>query len=372
MGRVDLFLCGDVMTGRGVDQILAHPSEPEIYESYLRDARRYVALVEQTSGPIARPADFSYVWGDALDELRRAAPDARIVNLETSVTRSAEPWPGKGIHYRMHPRNVPCLTAAKIDVCVLANNHVLDWGREGLVETLDTLHRAGLKTAGAGRSAAEAEAVAVVELGGERRVLVVGVAEPSSGVPSSWEARKGRPGVALIEALDEAQADAIGARLDRVRRPGDVAVASIHWGDNWGYEAPAEHVRFAHALVDRGVDVVHGHSSHHPRPIELYRGKPILYGCGDLINDYEGIGGHEEFRDELRLLYFVGFDQAALAGLRMTPMRIRKMRLERASRPDALWLKETLARVSAPYGTAIDLAEDGSLVASGAPSGPRL
>lgn len=68
----------------------------------------------------------------------RAAPDFRIINLETSITTS-EDWAPKDIHYRMHPANIPCLTVAKVDCCVLANNHVLDWGRSGLVETLETL-----------------------------------------------------------------------------------------------------------------------------------------------------------------------------------------------------------------------------------------
>ena len=99
--------------------------------------------------------------------------------------------------------------------------------------------------------------------------------------------------------------------LDRtrlIRRNTDVVVVSVHWGSNWGYDVPDAHVEFAHRLVDGGVDVVFGHSSHHPRPVEIYRGHPILYGCGDLINDYEGIGGHERFRDDLRLLYLVTLD----------------------------------------------------------------
>src|SRR5689334_12652302 len=128
MRHVTLFLCGDVMTGRGVDQILPHPSAPELFEPYMRDARDYVLLAEESAGPIPRPVGFEYIWGEALGELGRAKPHARIVNLETSVTRSDDAMPGKGIHYRMHPENVGCLTAAGVEVSVLANNHVLDWG----------------------------------------------------------------------------------------------------------------------------------------------------------------------------------------------------------------------------------------------------
>lgn len=83
-------------------------------------------------------------------------PDVRLINLETSVTPSDDYWKGKGINYRMHPDNVGCLTAAKIDVCALANNHVLDYGYGGLEETIATLTRAGLTVADAGRTLGEA------------------------------------------------------------------------------------------------------------------------------------------------------------------------------------------------------------------------
>src|SRR5687767_9311601 len=117
MAAVTLFLCGDVMTGRGVDQILSHPSAPEIFEPCLRDAREYVALAERASGPIPRPVTPGYIWGDALEELARAAPDARIINLETSVTTCDRFRMDQGINYRMHPDNIACLTAPGIDVC---------------------------------------------------------------------------------------------------------------------------------------------------------------------------------------------------------------------------------------------------------------
>jgi poly-gamma-glutamate synthesis protein (capsule biosynthesis protein) len=84
--------------------------------------------------------------------------------------------------------------------------------------------------------------------------------------------------------------------------------------------------------------VVHGHSSHHPKAIELYRGRAILYGCGDLINDYEGIGGYESYRPGLAALYFV----TPGAGLEAVPFRLRRFRLERAPEADARWLARTL------------------------------
>ena len=142
---VRIFLCGDVMVGRAIDQIMPSPCSPQLHEDYVHSAIDYVRLAEQVSGPIPAPVDASYIWGDALDALRRKRPDARIVNLETSITRS-EDYEAKGINYRISPENAECLRAAAIDCCALANNHVLDWGRSGLLDTLDALRQMGIKT----------------------------------------------------------------------------------------------------------------------------------------------------------------------------------------------------------------------------------
>jgi poly-gamma-glutamate synthesis protein (capsule biosynthesis protein) len=302
--QITLFVCGDVMTGRGIDQILAHPCDPAIHERYMQSALGYVEIAEERNGPIPRPVHSSYIWGDALGELQRLAPDARVINLETAVTRS-EDWIGKGINYRMNPANIACLSAARIDCCALANNHVLDWGAAGLLETLDTLHAAGLKTAGAGESRIDAEAPATIALPGNRRVLVFSLGAESSGVPPGWAATDRRPGVDLLVDLSESTVERISRRVGATKQPGDIAVVSLHWGPNWGYEVLPDEVSFAHQLIERaGIDLIHGHSSHHPKAIEVFRGKLILYGCGDFINDYEGITGYEAFRGDLGLMYF--------------------------------------------------------------------
>ncbi|MGH7267323.1 MAG: CapA family protein [Candidatus Rokuibacteriota bacterium] len=356
-----LFLCGDVVTGRGVDQILRHPSHPVIHESAVRDARDYVRLAERANGPIPRQVGDAYIWGDALGELDRFAPHARIVNLETSVTRSDDAWP-KAINYRMNPANVGCLTAARLDVCVLANNHVLDYGGPGLVESVETLAGAGLKVVGAGRNRDEALRPARVPLAGGSDLVVFAFGSETSGVPPSWAATADGPGVAFLGDLSRATAADVLGRMAGARRPGDVLVASIHWGTNWGYAVPSEQVRFAHRLIDGGVDLVHGHSSHHPRPIEVYAKRLILYGCGDFVDDYEGIAGYEEFRDDLVLMYLASLGPAGdLVSLRMTPMQIKRMRLHRASSDDTAWMARLLTRISAPFGSRVELTPDGAL-----------
>lgn len=358
-----LFLCGDVMTGRGIDQVLPHPVNPVLYEDYVRDARDYVRLAERTSGPIPRPVDFAYIWGDALDGLRQAATDVRIINMETSITTSEDAWPGKGINYRMHPRNIGCLTAARIDCCALANNHVMDWGEAGLIETLETLETAGITHAGAGRNRAEAEAPAVLDVPGKGRVLVFSLGATTSGIPAAWAATEDQPGVNVLEDLSDQTAQRLTHRMQQLKRPGDVIVASIHWGPNWGYEIPAMHSAFAHRLIAGGVDVVHGHSSHHVLASEVYRDRPILYGCGDLLDDYEGISGYESFRPDLRLMYLIRIDprRGRLTEARLVPMQMRRFQLHRASEQDARWLAGLLSERGAPFDTHARLEPDHSL-----------
>jgi len=150
--------------------------------------------------------------------------------------------------------------------------------------------------------------------------------------------------------------------MEQSKRPGDRSVASIHWGGNWGYHIPREQRELAHRLIEDGVDVVHGHSSHHPKGIEVYQGRLVLYGCGDLLNDYEGISGHEEFRGDLVLAYLVALDPSGkLTRLDLLPYRIRRFQLQRAAAEDARWLRDILDREGKALGTAVELAADGSL-----------
>lgn len=367
MREITLFLCGDVMLGRGIDQVLPHPSEPRLYEPYAESALDYVRLAEEAHGPIPRPVGFDYVWGDALAEIERRRPHHRIGNLETAVTTSEDAEP-KGINYRMDPTNLPCLVAAPFDCCSLANNHVLDWGEAGLVDTLQALGSGGIATAGAGKDAEEAARPAILPLGERGRVLVFGFAAPSSGVPASWAADRGKPGVALLPDLSPSTAERTAEVMAAQRRPGDVVVASFHWGGNWGYEVSADQRDFAHRLIDSGgADVVHGHSSHHPKAIERDRDRPVLFGCGDFVNDYEGIGGHEEYRPDLVLAYFATLDadSGRLVRLEIAPFRMRRFRLERVPVADAEWLRGRLDRESRRFGGGVHLSEDLALTLRG-------
>lgn len=362
---LSLFLLGDVMPGRGIDQILPYPGDPRIYEDYVHDARDYVALAEQRCGPIAHPVDFAYVWGDALAELKLRHPQVRLVNLETAVTRHGRPEP-KGINYRMTPENFPFLRAAGINCCTLANNHVLDWGEIGLRDTLDTLTAHGMPWAGAGLDRTAAEAPAILPLDGGRRLLVFAFGLPDSGIPTWWAAGPHQAGVARLDDLSPRSLGHVVELIRAARQSGDRVLVSLHWGDNWAFAVPGEQRAFAHGLIEQaGVDLVHGHSSHHIKGIEVHRGRLILYGCGDRLNDYEGIEGHTAFRGELGLLYFVHLhDDGRLQALEMVPTRLERLRINLAQGVDRRWLYDTLARECAVLGCSLQ-ARDGGAFALG-------
>ncbi|AKB77353.1 poly-gamma-glutamate synthesis protein (capsule biosynthesis protein) [Methanosarcina horonobensis HB-1 = JCM 15518] len=361
---ISIFLCGDVMLGRGIDQILPHPGDPRIYEPYMKSAKGYVDIAEDKNGEIDKPVDYSYVWGDALKEFDNKKPDLKIINLETSVTSSRDYWKHKGIHYKLNPQNINVIKDAGIDFTSLANNHVLDWGYKGLDETIKTLSDAKIKFAGAGIDKSLAEKVAVFDLKRKGRVLIYSCGSITSGIPNEWSAESNRAGVNLIPDYSINTVRNIKEKFDAIRGKNDISIVSIHWGSNWGYRISKAHMEFAHNLIDlAGVNIVHGHSSHHPIGIEVYKNRLILYGCGDFINDYEGITGYEIYRDDLALMYFVDFDtdMGKISKLKIIPMQIKNFKLNYAGRNYAKWIKHVLNREGKAFDTEFKLLSDNSI-----------
>jgi poly-gamma-glutamate capsule biosynthesis protein CapA/YwtB (metallophosphatase superfamily) len=136
----------------------------------------------------------------------------------------------------------------------------------------------------------------------------------------------------------------------------DLVVMSLHWGSNWVDAVPEAHRAFARTLIDSAaIDVVHGHSSHHPLAIEVYRERPILYGCGDFLNDYEGIGGYQRYRPDLVLGYLVDCEArtGALRQLVLMPFRLRRFRLNLPEEADLAWIATRMDQLCAEFGVTI-------------------
>ena len=262
-----------------------------------------------------------------------ARPHARIVNLETSITHS-DAFEPKGINYRMSPENAGCLTAAGRRLLRPGQQPCsrLGPGRPprhfehlGEIAHQDRRRRAAILRRPKPRPSSRSRTRAVCSCSRWR--------PKRAASRRHWAADAGRAGVNLLSSLSEATVGSIVDELAEIRRPRDVVVVSIHWGPNWGYPIPKDQRRFAHALIEEaGVSIVHGHSSHHAKAIEVYENRLILYGCGDFLNDYEGIAGYEEFRGDLSLMYFADVDAAdgRLRALDMTPLKIRRLQLSRA------------------------------------------
>lgn len=207
-------------------------------------------------------------------------------------------------------------------------------------------------------------APAIFDVTGKGRLLVFAWGAKSSGIPETWAASKGSPGINVLPDLSVHTVDRIKKEVAAVKQPGDVALLSVHWGGNWGYDIPDDQRQFAHKLLDdAGVDAIYGHSSHHVKGIEVYQGKLILYGCGDFLNDYEGIDGYEQYRDDLTLMYFPSFDPLSgrLVEMSMMPMQIKRFQTIRTEPSDSGWLIKTLNTEGEQFGTKVRLHKDGFL-----------
>ena len=358
VGDIRLALCGDVMLGRGIDQILPHPGDPTLYGPYA-DAKRYVRLAERKHGPIPVERGFDYVWGDALAEFEAFEPDLRLINLETAITAQGKPWPGKSIQYRMNPQNIDVLRCAKIDFCALANNHIMDWGYVSMGETAKTLATAGIAWAGCGRNRARAAAPAVLNVPGKGRAIVVSMATLSGHTPKPWAADAERPGVNLVDMSDRGF-DAVKHSVADIKQPGDILIASVHAGANFGHDIdPAERSFFRRLIDEAGFDLIHCHSSHHVKAIELHAGRPILYGTGDLIDDYEGIANSPPvatLRPELGTIALAQFSPTigTCSELLLRATRVRRLRVQRADPDETAIVCAILDRESAQFGTRIE------------------
>ncbi|MCL5411199.1 MAG: CapA family protein [Patescibacteria group bacterium] len=223
-----------------------------------------------------------YPWGDTLNILNEAF--FRICNLECVISDRGKPWTvtPKVFHFRTDTKNIEVLKTAGINMVSFANNHILDFGNTAMLDTLKTLKEAGIWAAGSGKNLFQASRPITSHLEGKRISLIA-----FTDNEPAWEATKEKPGIFYVPInLKDARADFLLEVIQETKKTVDFLIVSAHWGPNWGYTPPPEHIPFAHALIEAGSDVVFGHSGHVFRGIEIYRNKPIIYGAGNFIDDY--------------------------------------------------------------------------------------
>lgn len=223
-----------------------------------------------------------YPWGNTLPIFNQA--DIRICNLECVISDKGSRWTAtpKVFHFRSDAKNVKVLKEAQIDIVSLANNHTLDYSYDAMHQMVEILDKANIKHAGAGRNYTEASQPATLL----RNQIEIGLISFTDNEPS-WEATEKQAGVFYVPIdLSDERAKKLLQIVSQTKARVDIVIVSAHWGPNWGYQPQPQHMPFAHALIDAGADIIFGHSCHVFQGIEIYKDRPILYSCGDFVDDY--------------------------------------------------------------------------------------
>lgn len=244
-------LVGDVMLGRLVDKMLKH-------------------------------SDPAYPWGNTLPILQSA--DLRICNLECVLSDIGNPWSftPKTFHFRSDEKNIKTLQIAGINIVSLANNHVLDYEYEALQRMLNILDAQGMLHAGAGNNLTDASKPAFCQIENQKIALIA-----FTDNELDWAAQENKPGILYMPTdINDRRVQNFLGHIENLRNKVDFLIVSAHWGSNWGYYPPEEHVSIGHAMIDAGADLIFGHSGHVFRGIEVYKNRPIIYSAGDFIDDY--------------------------------------------------------------------------------------
>jgi poly-gamma-glutamate synthesis protein (capsule biosynthesis protein) len=319
---MNLALTGDVMLGRLVDQY----------------------VIQNRS---VRP---EALWGNVLPIM--LAADCRLMNLECVISSRGEEWHPhtKAFHFRAHPRAIEFLRAAKIDCVTLANNHILDYGTEALLDCLALTDMAGITRTGAGARVKEAWTPAFVEVP-QVRVAILALTDNEP----EWAATETMPGVSYVAYNDRGLVEPYRTRVIQAfasaRRQADLMIVSAHVGPNWG--APSRAMRaLARELVDMGADLYWGHSNHTPQGIECYQGKVILYSTGDFIDDYMV---DKDERNDLSFLFVLEVEKGRIGRIRLYPVRIEDLGVRLANEQEWQFLARTMRARCEAFGTRMDV-----------------
>lgn len=313
-----LALTGDIMLGRLVD--------------------RYV--VQNTTLPPKT------IWGDVLPLL--LSTDVRLANLECVISDKGKKWHPflKPFHFRASPRAIEILRMACFNCVTLANNHVLDYGPEALLDCLALLDQAKIHHTGAGSALQKALTPAFLQfLNFTIAVLALTDNEPK------WEATASKPGINYIahnaKGLVPPYRARIAEAINQARRQAQFVIVSAHIGPNWG--TPSQAIQaLAHQLLDLGVDVYWGHSNHTPQGIEIVGNKMILYSTGDFIDDY-AVDPQE--RNDLSFLFTIEMAVGKVRRLLLHPVRIENLGVRRAKDDDISFLQQSMQAKCAAFGT---------------------
>lgn len=311
---VKVILSGDTMLGRGVGEAI------------------------DMHGP-------DYPLGKIASFMKNA--DLCMTNLECAVTHSKALWGGepKAFYFGAPPKAAETLANAGVDLVNLANNHILDFGVRGLEDTLKLLEEKGIAHAGAGKSIADAAKPALIDRSGLR----FGVAAYCDH-QEDFSAGPGIPGINYQSLFDEKAA--LSKFRQGLEEMGEVEwpILSLHWGPNLVHRPSGKFVGLAHGAIEMGYKIVYGHSAHVFHGVELYRGMPIFYSCGNLVDDYYV---DRKFRNDCQLLFELELSEERLQKLIFHPVHIEKCRASFASGEEKTFVAERFATLCSEFGTSV-------------------
>lgn len=300
-----LGVAGDTMLGRFVASQLTEHSVRSLFEAELLD-----------------------VLGDT---------DGMLLNLECCISERGTPAPERIFHFRAPPAAVEALQLLGVRCVTLANNHTLDFGERALHDTIEHLTRAGIAVVGAGPDVSTARTPAQIRLG-RTVVTVVGFTDD----PARYSAGGSRPGVAYAD-IGRAAPKWLS---DTVRQAPHPLIVTPHWGPNMTVEPLPYIRRTAGTLVELGADLVAGHSAH------VFHGVAgrVIYDMGDLIDDY---AVDSRLRNDLSLLWLVGFDARTVVSIDAVPLRLLRAHTMLARGEDFDWIVRRLRAACERLGTGV-------------------
>ena len=299
--------------------------------------------------------DPASIWGDFRPEL--ASLDGVCCNLECCISDRGERFPDRAYYFRGDPEwAVPALSAGNVQFASLANNHAMDFGEVALMDTIDALAEDGIENAGTGETPTDAWEPATFTVG-DVDVAVVSFSDEYEFYAATDE----RPGIAWARTDHEHPETQrlVGSAIERAKSTDpDLLVVSVHWGENW-IERPGDRlVEFGHWLVDRGVDLVHGHSAHVVQAVEKYGDGVVLHDTGDLVDDF---GIKDDLGNDKSFLFEVTLRGGEFEAVRLVPFHIDDG-VRRATEEEAAWLRETMRDRSEPFETTYERDGDGLVV----------
>lgn len=311
-----LLFVGDIMLGRLVNEILKQ-----------------------------RPPD--YPWGDTLAIFKEA--DCRLGNLECVISDRGHPWSAtpKAFHFRTDAKNIESIKKADFNLLSLANNHILDFEHEAMLDTFKILDNAHIAYAGAGKTFTEASKPVNLKLTGQKIAFIA-----FTDNEADWESADLVPGVFYVPIKKkDRRAQQLFEIVRLAKLDSDLVIVSAHWGPNWNYDPPPEHVSFAHTLIDQGADIIYGHSAHVFRGVEIYRNKVILYSTGDFVDDY---AVDEIERNDQSFIFIIETEGKQIQSIKLIPTIIDEFQALLAQGDEAQNICLKMQTLSAEFETPLE------------------